>query len=306
MISTTFSRVAILLFLGSSVIAAPVNNLEARADCADGNDAPCICGNAIGLREKSLSCGTQSFKFTDPASPTDGTVSLVSGNSGSLQCGDVILLRKNLYAYSIVELQFVADEVAKVPGICTHFAANPAAFAPVFNTLNTGANLVFVESTVNNAKGIVFGGKNFVDTTQKAANGVISYLGLLASNPASKPSSHVATTIDAAMTTAMNAVNAPGFQAGFQGRWNSAVSSAITKARGQVSKLDPAPAPGDPFIDQTASTIAKCTTRRRLWGSFHDFVVRAVTGKPAATPASCPLPAKKPVSLVGGLTETQT
>jgi hypothetical protein len=62
-----------------------------------------------------------------------------------------------------------------------------------------------------------------------------------------------------------------------------------------VSKLAPAPAPGDPFVDETASTIAKC--QRGLWDSVQEFVVRAVTGKkPAATAtaAQCALPAKTP------------
>ncbi|KAJ6559812.1 hypothetical protein B0H19DRAFT_1145845 [Mycena capillaripes] len=283
MFSATFSRLSIFLALSSCAIAAPMSNLETRATCGDGNPSPCICNNALGLRLKSLKCGNQSFKFKNPASSTDGTVSLVSGNSGSLQCGD------------IVELQFIADEISKVPAICAHFtgAGGQADFQSFFNTINTGSNLVFVESTVNNAKGIVFGGNSFVGTTSKAASGVVSYLKLLQANGAKNvnPGNHVATTIDAAMTAAGGG---NGFTS-FQSRWDAEVSAAITKAQSQVSKLAPAPAAGDPFVDETASTIAKC--KRGLWEKVQDLVVRATTGKPAATAAQCALkPAAKPTA----------
>jgi hypothetical protein len=73
--------------------------------------------------------------------------------------------------HSIVELQFIADEISKVPTICTHFtsAAGQADFRTFFDTINAPPNTVFVASTVNNAKGVVFGGKSFKGTTQKAA-----------------------------------------------------------------------------------------------------------------------------------------
>lgn len=73
--------------------------------------------------------------------------------------------------HSIVELQFIANEINKVPAICTYFqsAAGAADFQTFFNTINDQPNLVFVQSAVNNAKGIVFGDKNFKDTTEKAA-----------------------------------------------------------------------------------------------------------------------------------------
>ncbi|KAJ6559805.1 hypothetical protein B0H19DRAFT_1145830 [Mycena capillaripes] len=283
MFSATFFRLSIFLALSSCAIAAPMSNVETRAQtCGDGNPSPCICNNALGIRLKSLKCGNQSFKFKDTASSTDGTVSLVSGNSGSLQCGD------------IVELQFIADEINNVPAICTHFtgAGGQASFQSFFNTINAVPNLVFVESTVNNAKGIVFGGNSFVGTTSKAASGVVSYLTLLQANGARNvnPGTHVATTIDAAMTTAVGTGN--GFTS-FQSRWDAKVRTAITKAQSQVSKLSPAPAAGDPFVDETASTIAKC--KRGLWERVQDFVVRATTGKPAATAAQCALkPAAKP------------
>jgi hypothetical protein len=73
--------------------------------------------------------------------------------------------------HSIVELQFIANEINKVPAICTHFqsAAGAADFQTFFNTINSPPNTVFVEGVVNNAKGIVFGNKNFGTTSQKAA-----------------------------------------------------------------------------------------------------------------------------------------
>ncbi|KAJ7511399.1 hypothetical protein B0H11DRAFT_1899861 [Mycena galericulata] len=215
MLSSTFSCAAIFLTLCSYAIAAPLNNLEARTDCADGNPSPCICGGAKGIRKKTLQCGNQSFKFTDPASPTDGTVSLVpsdapyQGNSGSLQCDH------------IVELQFIANEIDKVAAIWK------ASFDTFFDTINAVPNLIFVESTVNNAKGIVLGGKSFVDTTSKAASGVVSYLKLLEANGAknTNPGTHVATTIDTAMTIAVGVGS--GFTSGFQSRWDAAVTAAI-------------------------------------------------------------------------------
>ncbi|KAJ6499023.1 hypothetical protein C8R45DRAFT_101222 [Mycena sanguinolenta] len=294
MVSFTFSRLAIFLGLCSCVVAAPLNNLEARAGCTDGKEAPCICNNALGLRQSSgtlrNNCGNQSFKFTDASSGTDGTVALVSGNTGSVQCGN------------IVELQFIADEIAKAPAICTHFTstAGAASFQTFFNAINTPPNTVFVEGTVNNAKGVVFGGKSFATTSQKAANGVVSYLTLLKAGKATT----AANDVNTAMTTAVGAGN--GFQAGFQTRFAAAVNSAISTSKTQAPKLAPAPAPGDPFVDETASTIAKCTTRRGVWDSVQDFVVRAVTGKTATTAAAaCPLPAKtaakttaKPVRVV--------
>jgi hypothetical protein len=69
-----------------------------------------------------------------------------------------------------VELQFIAKEIDKVPGICAHFlsAAGAASFQTFFNTINSPPNTVFVEAKVNNAKGIAFGGKDFDTTKQKA------------------------------------------------------------------------------------------------------------------------------------------
>ncbi|KAF7376374.1 Methyltransferase str2 [Mycena sanguinolenta] len=189
----------------------------------------------------------------------------------------------------IVELQFIADEIAKVPSICTHFtsAASAASFQTFFNAINTPPNTIFVEATVNNAKGVVFGGKSFATTSQKAANGVVSYLTLLKANKATT----AADDVNTAMDTAVGAGN--GFQAGFQTRFAAAVNSAISTSKTQAPKLAPAPAPGDPFVDETASTIAKCTTRRGVWESVQDFVVRAVTGETVTTAAAaCSVPAK--------------
>ncbi|KAJ6505831.1 hypothetical protein C8R47DRAFT_1209776 [Mycena vitilis] len=281
-----FSRFAFVLALASSVIAAPVSNLEARANCADGNPSPCICNNALGIRKSTLNCPNQSFKFTNPASQTDGTVSLVSGNTGSVQCDQCVYLSSALRAsddatqYCPRHLR--ALQLGRRDGQLPDFRQ--------YITINAVPNLVFVEGTVNNAKGVVFGKKNFVDTTQKAAvpNGEANG----AKNV--NPGTHAATTVDTAMTTAVGAGN--GFPTGFQGRFDVAVKSAIATTKKKAPTLTPAPAPGDPFVDQTASVIAKCKQTRGVWGTVQDIVVRAVTGKAAATAASCPLPATKPTA----------
>ncbi|KAF7290356.1 DJ-1 protein-PfpI domain-containing protein [Mycena chlorophos] len=299
------SRFLVFFLASAHVFAVPVISvLDARATasaCEDGNASPCICDKKFGLRKKTLECGTESFQFTDAKSSTDGTVKLVNSNQGSLQCDQYAAEPDqrpdpNSFPPSIVELQFIAEEIGKVPGICTHFTTaktGKSDFEEFFKTINTVPNLVFVESTVNNAKGIIFGGKSFSRTSAKAASGLVSYLTELTSNGnANKnPGNHVATTIDAAMTKAVGAGN--GFT-GFQSLWDTAVSSAITEAEKQVKQLAPAPTPGDPFVNESSSTIAKCTTSKRsLWEQARDFVVRAATGKKATTSAAkCELPSK--------------
>ncbi|KAJ7511400.1 hypothetical protein B0H11DRAFT_1899862 [Mycena galericulata] len=59
----------------------------------------------------------------------------------------------------------------------------------------------------------------------------------------------------------------------------------------QLPKLSPAPAPGDPFIDETGSTIAKC--QRGLWNTVQSFVVRAIAGKATATASECSVAPQK-------------
>ena len=72
----------------------------------------------------------------------------------------------------MVELQFIADKINAVPGICAQFqsANGQADFDSFFDTINSSPNLVFVEAPVNLAKGILFSGKSFgTQTDQKAA-----------------------------------------------------------------------------------------------------------------------------------------
>ncbi|KAJ7346870.1 hypothetical protein DFH08DRAFT_204451 [Mycena albidolilacea] len=250
MFSSTFSRLAIFLGLCSCVVAAPLNALQARTEekCADNRLAPCTCHGALGLRldstHLSSNCPAQSFKFTNPASGKDGTVALVPDNLGEVQCDH------------IVELQFIANQIQKVPGICRHFQSTTgtADFQTFFNTINSQPNLVFVQSTVNHAKGIVFSNRNFKGTTEKAAAGVVSYLGLLQSNG---DATRAADTIDAAMTRIMGAGN--GFQT-FQAHFTAAVDAAKKTTQRQVASgiLSPAPVPGDPFVHQTESTNVRC------------------------------------------------
>ena len=74
------------------------------------------------------------------------------------------------------------------------------------------------------------------------------------------------------------------------------ITSILHRAAAQAPKLAPAAAAGDPFVDETASTIAKCKRDLTIWERAADFVSRAVTGKKtttAAAAAACPLPAAK-------------
>lgn len=286
-----FSSKTISLFYASvvffsAVSAAPVHQLETRAaKCADGGASPCICGGALGIRDPKVAskCPTgNSFQFTNKASGTVGTVKSVTGNQGTLQCDH------------IVELQFIADQVATNPDICTHFqsAAGKADLTSFVATINAQPNLEFVEGVVNGAKGQLFSGNTLSATTQKAADGVESYLGLLKGakvNAAAK-------AVDDKMTAIMTKIGKTGFT-GFSTAYNAKVNAVIASAKSQKAKLPPAAAAGDPFVDETASTIAKCKREVTFWGSARDFVVRAVTGKkPAATTATgaaCALPPPK-------------
>ncbi|KAJ7041018.1 hypothetical protein C8F04DRAFT_1253519 [Mycena alexandri] len=162
--------------------------------------------------------------------------------------------------------------------------------------------LIYVESTANNAKGVAIGGRLFKGTTQKAANGAISYLKLLQANGAKNidPGTHVATPIDTAMTTAMGA--GKGFQPGFQTRSDTAVTNTIatfgyTSSGGPHSCYYNHPSTGRPLviINETDSTIARCR-RSGLWNAIQSFVVRAVANAPAATAAQCPVSIKKPAA----------
>jgi hypothetical protein len=190
-----------------------------------------------------------------------------------------------------VELQFIAQEIAKKPGICTHFTANPADFRTFFDTINGKDNLVFVEGTVNNAKGIAFGGGQFDKTTVKAANGVISYLNLLEKRT-SAPSIGGAQAIGDKLNGLVGAANSiSGFQAAFTAQVNSIIADVQTQVNS--GRLLAAPAPGDPFVDETASTIARCQRKRTMWEEAKALVVRVTTGKKTPPPAtSCALPAK--------------
>jgi len=201
----------------------------------------------------------------------------------------------------VVELQFIADEIAKNPAICTHFQQNAADLASFVNTINDTPNLALVESVVNNAKGVLFGDKTFQKTTQKAVNGVASYMTLLKAET-SAPFTGGAQALSDALDTLMSP--AKGFTS-FQATYNAKVNQVIASANAQAPKLSPAPAPGDPFIDETASTIAKC--KRSPWEQVKDLVVRAVTGKKTTTtPAACALPTKAPAKTTAKATKAKT
>ncbi|KAJ7268699.1 hypothetical protein B0H12DRAFT_62433 [Mycena haematopus] len=242
---STFSRLAIVLGLCSYVIAAPLNHLEARANCADGKEAPCICNNALGLRQTSSTlrnnCGNKSFKFTNPSSGTDGTVSLVSGNTGSVQCDQCVVCNGLLWwsLTHILQYRGIAIHCGRNSQGPRHLHSFPGSggsgrLSDLFQHHQSPPNTVFVEGTVNNAKGVAFGGKSFSTTSQKAANGVVSYLTLLEANGATT----AADSVNPAMTTAVGAGN-PGFQAGFQTRFNAAVKSAISTSKAQAPNLPP-------------------------------------------------------------------
>ena len=69
---------------------------------------------------------------------------------------------------SIVELQFIARQINTSPTICRAFAGNLRAFDSFFAFINGGSNVIFVDTTVNNAKGVLIGDKQFDKTTVKA------------------------------------------------------------------------------------------------------------------------------------------
>ncbi|KAJ7779244.1 hypothetical protein B0H16DRAFT_1448733 [Mycena metata] len=218
---------------------------------------------------RTLKCGAEALSFADPTSPTDGTLSLFSGIfsvasfiSVLIECAGSLLylLQKQKKTVDhIVELQFIADEISRVPGICAKFTTNPASLQLFFNVINAVPNLILVDTTVNNAKGIALGGKLFKDTTQKAAvNGAQNI----------NPGTHVATTIDTAMTTVMG----------------------LEKAFNQGSKLD-----GTPRIKPQLASLIPATAPPAP-GVIRSFVVRAITKSPAATTTQCPAPAKKPAT----------
>ncbi|KAJ7056256.1 hypothetical protein C8F01DRAFT_1233877 [Mycena amicta] len=288
--SMHFRNLSILLLaLLSDVLAAPVSHdLDARSSttaCGDGNPSPCICNNAIGLRKKSLNCPAGAIVFTNPTSQTDGSVTQTTqkkvSNDG-LQCDH------------IVELQFVADEIDDVPGICAHFqsAAGAADFETLFTLLNTGTstkgNLILTDGKINNAKGIVIAGKNFKDTIQKAALGVANYLQLLETNGATYPGAGFATEIDDKMTTIMGAGN--GFKAGFAGRYDTAVSKAITSAKKQAPKLS-LTQKVRPKKPQTSAAAAKKANAKAA------AAAKAQKAKLPKTPAAKKTPAKKPAAV---------
>lgn len=57
-----------------------------------------------------------------------------------------------------MELQFVATEIDASPHICNVFHKKPEQFDRFFQVLNGGSNLIFVEATVNSAKGKLLAG----------------------------------------------------------------------------------------------------------------------------------------------------
>ncbi|ESK89383.1 hypothetical protein Moror_16226 [Moniliophthora roreri MCA 2997] len=276
---------AVLLPLSS---AAPLQEFEKRATakkCGDGKPGPCVCNDALGLRLKNLNCPGTTFTFADPNSGTDGKMKKVSSSLGvSSQCDH------------IVELQFIADQINANPAICTKFTTpGNTDFQDFFNTINKSPNLVNVEATVNNAKGVMFSGSNFgTGTTKKAATGLASYLTLIKSDAQS-----VATTINAKMDSIMGA--GQGFS-NFASSYVSEINSIITKANSQAKNLAAAPVPqqggGIQIIDETQSTINRCKREEEVvevtkpfWRRARDFVVRQVTGK--KTPAkACSVTAK--------------
>lgn len=68
-----------------------------------------------------------------------------------------------------MELQFVATEIDASPSICSAFSANPTLFKPFFQVLNGGANVIFVEATINNVKGSLLAGRTLQQASVKDA-----------------------------------------------------------------------------------------------------------------------------------------
>lgn len=284
-----------LAFLPSITIAIPVNStssfahLDTRAPkkkCNDPNFSlgPCICGDELGLRKKSLSCQQVGFHFKNQASTSDGALQKVIGaqsSVGSLECDHV------------VELQFIAASIPDNGAACQHFLQNKNDFQTFFDEINSSDNLVFVEDEVNTAKLSVFSGtfnaNTFKTTNSKAASGVVSYLELLKTGQFF----NVATTISSKLDSIVGGTDLMG---GFQTKVNNQVAEGIRLTKQQLSSLAPRPAPNNGIQFVTPNTPNNppkgCTRKRSTWEGVKGLIVRAVTGKTTSTPtpAACELP----------------
>ncbi|KAL0569143.1 hypothetical protein V5O48_012831 [Marasmius crinis-equi] len=277
-IRLTFFLLATSIFVSAAPTSVPLDKRSGTV-CGDKKPGPCICNDAIGLRLKDLSCPNKSFKFKDGASATDGTLQLFQDSLGNVACDH------------IVELQIIAKEIKKNPAICAHFQsqAGKADFKTFFDEINDSDKLVFVEKSVNTAKGFLFEGKNFgAASNMKIANGVASYLKLVRSDAQT-----AATSVKNSIDGIMQGISQTGFSANFVSAYVAEIDRLATKAQTDGAKLPAAPAQGDIFVDETASTIARCQRRRSLWLQVRDYVVSRVTGKKTTAAAACTLPPKK-------------
>ncbi|KAK1225784.1 hypothetical protein PQX77_011264 [Marasmius sp. AFHP31] len=174
MFSLHFVVVAAVLLHQATALVIPAEGslyeLERRAiNCPKGGKSPCVCGGQLGIKVSENKCPDGKFVFSNPNDLNSGTMEKVAGGrAAGLQCDHV------------VEAQIVAKQFVDGSDMCNHFlndATGPADFKAFKDVLNTakGGNFVFLDTTVNNAKGKFIAGKSF-NGAKKIALGVASYL----------------------------------------------------------------------------------------------------------------------------------
>ncbi|KAJ8079885.1 hypothetical protein PM082_016710 [Marasmius tenuissimus] len=150
--------------------AGALHELGRRAiNCPQGGKSPCVCDGKLGIKVSENKCPDGKFVFSNPTDLNSGEMERVAGGrDAGLQCDH------------LVEAQFVAKAFVDGSPMCDHFLNGAKgkedfkAFKDVLNTAKNG-NFVFLDTTVNNAKGKFIAGKSF-NGAKKIALGVASYL----------------------------------------------------------------------------------------------------------------------------------
>ncbi|KAL0062344.1 hypothetical protein AAF712_010828 [Marasmius tenuissimus] len=236
---------AVLLHQATAMVIpeGSLNELERRAiNCPGGGKSPCVCGGQLGIKVSENKCPDGKFVFSDPKSLNSGDMKKVAGGrTAGLQCDH------------LVEAQFVAKEFVNGSPMCNHFlngATGTADFAAFKRVLNTaqGGNFVFLDTTVNNAKGKFIAGKSF-NGAKKIALGVASYLTKTRSDAKS-----AAQALKAEMDRIATANNFQSFSANFANDYDALIGTTITVATTRAAALK-AVAPPPP--KQPAQTVGK-------------------------------------------------
>ncbi|KAL0568524.1 hypothetical protein V5O48_013460 [Marasmius crinis-equi] len=144
----------------------PAQTTSKSRTCPRGGQPPCACGQ-IGLRTNPK-CPNEKIDFIDSKSNqmTKSTLSSKPVKADNLECDHK------------VELQFISSKMTA--DMCKHFIANPKDMTEFRSFLSTGDDkLVFVDKSVNNAKGKCFDPKVKLGNTPgkaRVAAGVAGYV----------------------------------------------------------------------------------------------------------------------------------